>query len=253
MKIPSLPLVPLLFLLLCAPLPSEAQEDTQLWGEFKLSWIKTRHLTYGLDVEPKVLLTKPEGDPGWVTLDLTPTVEYSHGEWLDVLGEFLIAKTRQTDDLNSTEITPRIGLRLHLLSNLREALVKEKRPKHRVVLRNLARLEWRNLFYSTADKPNKSTMRFRDRVELLCALTRPRITDNGVTYALADAEWFWQLDDDVPERYAGKQRLRGGIGYRRSSEWRFEGLLIWNRSRNTIDEPFSATDFIVDLTVKRVW
>ncbi len=65
------------FLLLCAALPAEAQEDTQLWGEFKLSWIKTRHLTYGLDVEPKVLLTKPEGDPGWVTLDLTPSVEYT--------------------------------------------------------------------------------------------------------------------------------------------------------------------------------
>ena len=252
MKLPDRFVVAPFLLLLCSALPAEAQEDTQLWGEFKLSWIKTRHLTYGLDVEPKVLLTKPEGDPGWVTLDLTPSVEYSRGEWLDVLGELLMAKTRQTDDLNSTEITPRIGLRLHVLSNLREDLLKEKRPKHRVVLRNLARLEWRNLFYSAADKPNKTTMRFRDRIELLCALTRPRITDNGVTYALGDAEWFWQLDD-VNERFAGKQRVRGGIGYRRSSEWRFEGLLIWNRSRNTIDQPFSATDFVVDLTVKRVW
>jgi len=251
-KLPRLAVVaPLLVLLWAAPV-AQAQDNTQLWGEFKLSWITSRHLTYGLDVEPKVLLAKPDGDPGWVTLDLTPSIEYSHGEWLDVLGELLIARTRQTDDLNSTEITPRIGLRLHLLSNLRQDLVKEKRPRHRVVLRNLARLEARNLFYSAADKPNKSTMRFRDRVELMCALTRPRVTDNGATYALGDVEWFWQLDD-VTERYANKQRVRGGLGYRHSSEWRFEGLLIWDRSRNTIDQPFNTSDVVVDLTVKRVW
>ena len=198
------------------------------------------------------MLSKPDDDPGWVTLGLTPSVEYSRGEWLDAIGELFIAQTRQTDDLNSTEITPRIGVRLHLLSNLREELVKEKRPRHRVVLRNLARLEARNLFYSADDKPNKSTIRFRDRVELMCALTRPRVTDNGATYALGDAEWFWQLDD-VTERYANKQRFRGGLGYRRSSEWRFEGLLIWDRSRNTLDEPFSTSDIVIDLTVKRVW
>jgi hypothetical protein len=187
-----------------------------------------------------------------VTLDLTPSVEFSHGKWLDVLGELLVGRTRQNDDLNSTEITPRVGLRLHILSNLREDLVKEKRPTHRVVLRNLARLEARNLFYSATDKPNKSTVRFRDRVELMCALTRPRVTDNGAIYALGDVEWFWQLDD-VSERYANKQRVRGGLGYRHSSAWRFEGLLIWDRSRNTIDEPFKRSDLVVDLTVKRVW
>lgn len=244
--------VVLLLTLLGAASAAEAQDTTQLWGEFKLSWVKSRHLTYGVDVEPKVLLSKPDGDPGWVTLDLTPSVEFSHGEWLDVLGELLVARTRQTDDLDSTEITPRIGVRLHLLSNLREDLVKEERPSHRVVLRNLARLEARNLFYSAADKPNKSTLRFRDRIELMCALTRPRVTDNGAIYALGDLEWFWQLDD-ATERFANKQRVRGGVGYRHSSAWRFEGLLIWDRSRNTIDQPFNTSDLVLDLTVKRVW
>jgi len=238
-------------LLLCVARQAEAQHTTQLWGEFKLSWIETRQLTYGLDVEPKLLLSKPESHPDWVTLDLTPSVEYSRGEWLDVVGELLMARTRQTDDLNSTEITPRVGLRLHVLSNLREE-IKEKRPTHRLVLRNFARLEWRNLFYSDASKPNTSTLRFRDRIEMMCALTRPRVTDNGATYALADAEWFFPLDD-VPERFANKERLRAGLGYRHNLAWRFEGLLIWNRSRNTIDQSFTTSDFVIDLTVKRVW
>lgn len=169
-----------------------------------------------------------------------------------MLGELLLAKTRQTDDLNSTEVTPRIGVRFHLLSTLEDRVGKERRPKHRVVLKNLVRLEGRNLFYSIADKPNTSTVRVRDRIELQLALTRPRVTDNGAIYATGDAEWFWQLDD-VKERFAHKQRLRGGVGYRRNANWQFEGLLIWNRSRNTIDEPFRTNDFVVDLTMKRVW
>ena len=70
-------------------------------------------------------------------------------------------RTLQTDDLDSIEFTPRIGLRLHLLSNLRHEIVKERRPKRRLVLRDLLRLEWRNLHYST-DKPGSSTVRLRN-------------------------------------------------------------------------------------------
>jgi len=117
-----------------------------------------------------------------------------------LLSETLIGRTRQTDDLNSTEVTPRIGLRLHILSNLRNELLKEKQPK-------------------------------------------PRITDDGATYVLADVEWFWPVDEP-DERFASKQRIRTGLGYRRSFAWRFEALYIWNRSRNTIDESFSTSDNI---------
>jgi hypothetical protein len=238
-------------LIFLTAVPAQAQPDTQLWAEFKFSWINSRNLTYGLDVEPKVLLSKPDDDPGWATTDLTPSIEYTRGQWFDLLGEFLVGRTRQTDDVSTTEVTPRVGMRFHLLANLRDDLSKEKRPKHRTTLRNLVRLEWRNLFYST-DTPNASTLRLRNRVEFLCALTRPRITDDGATYLLSDAEWFWQLED-VDERYANKQRLRAGLGYRHDSAWRFEGLLILNRSRNTIGEGFTTSDVVFDLTVKRVW
>jgi hypothetical protein len=164
---------------------ASAQPDTQLWGELTFSWIKSHRLTYGFDVEPKVLVSAPDGDPGWATLDLTPSIEYSHGAWLDVLGETLIGRTRQTDDLNSTEVTPRIGLRLHYLSNLRNELLKEKQPKRRFVLRDLLRLEWRNLYYST-DKPDSSSLRIRSRIETSYAITRPRITEgNHVRNGLA--------------------------------------------------------------------
>ena len=74
----------------------------------------------------------------------------------------MVGRTNQTDDLDSTELTPRLGLRLHLLSNLRQQIVKERHPKRRLVLRDLLRLEWRNLYDST-DKADSSTVRLRNR------------------------------------------------------------------------------------------
>ena len=55
------------------------------------------------------------------------SIEYKRGQWFDVVSELLVGRTRQTDDLDSTEVTPRIGLRLHLLSNLRDELGREGR------------------------------------------------------------------------------------------------------------------------------
>ena len=115
----------LLLLIPCAPF---AQSSTQLWSEIRFDWIKSREFSYGVDIEPKVLVSAPSGDPGWASLDVTPSLEYSHGEWFDMVGEMLVGRTLQTDDLDSTEFTPRIGLRLHLLSNLRHEIVKERRP-----------------------------------------------------------------------------------------------------------------------------
>jgi hypothetical protein len=69
---------------------------------------------------------------------------------------------------------------------------------------------------------------------------------------LADWEWFVPLDDPE-ERFASRQRIRGGIGYRRSFTWRYELLYIRTRSRNTIDEAFSTSENIIDVRVKRLF
>jgi len=238
----------LLLLIPCTPF---AQSTTQLWSEIRFDWIKSREFTYGVNIEPKVLVAAPSGDPGWASLDVTPSLEYSHGEWFDMVGEMSFGRTLQTDDLDSIEFTPRIGLRLHLLSNLRHEIVKERRPKRRLVLRDLLRLEWRNLHYST-DKPGSSTVRLRNRFEAQWPINRPRTTDNGAAYLAADWEWFVPVDDP-DERFANRQRVRAGIGYRRSFAWRFEARYVWNRSRNTIDAPFTSTDHALDLTMRRVW
>jgi hypothetical protein len=236
---------------LLMPTVAAAQTNGQLWSEFRFDWIPSKELTLSFDIEPKVLVSKPAGDPGWATLDLTPSLELTHGPWIDVLGELLVGRTKQTDDVDSTEVTPRVGVRLHVLSNISESLLKERVPRRRLVLRDLLRLEWRHLYYST-DQRDASTVRLRNRVEALYPLTRPNLTTDGAIYLTSDVELFWPQHDPA-ERFANKQRIRGGIGYRRSKSWRFEALYIWDRARDSANEGFTDVDHALDIKVRRVW
>ena len=74
-------------------------------------------------------------------------------------------------------------------------------------------------------------VRFRNRLELQVPLNRERMIEDGARYVLADWEWFVPLDDPE-ERFANRQRVRAGIGYRRSLNWRLEALYIWTRSHD---------------------
>jgi hypothetical protein len=223
-----------------------------VWADFKLQWVKSNQLALGLEVEPKLLVSKPSNDPGWATVDVTPSVELTRGNWVDLLGELLIARTKQTDHVDSTEFTPRLGLRFHLLSNLRDELFKERQPKRRLVIRDLVRFEWRNLYYST-DKSNSSTFRIRDRIEVEFPFNRQRVTDEGAVYAMSDGEWFWTSSNPPDERYASNKRVRAGVGDRISRTWCGEGLYIWDQSRDSIDNGFRTSDNVIQVTVRRVW
>jgi hypothetical protein len=236
---------------LLRPCAAAAQPNTQFWANVALSWIKSEHLTFGVDTEPQVLVSAPLGDPGWATLDVTPSVEYTRSRWFDVLGELKLGRTRQTNDLDSTQVTPRVGIHFHILSNLAGAIDKERQPKHRLVFSDLLRLEWRNLYYST-DEPDSSTRRLRNRFQMLFPVNRPRITDDGATYLQADVEWFWTRTNP-DERFASQQRIRAGVGYRRSRPWRFWALYVWDRSRDSANEGFTTAYHALDVEVKRVW
>lgn len=234
------------------PQPAAAQTTGQLWTTFTLNWLRTDRLTYELEFEPKVSLWVPDGSPRWASLDITPNVEYASRSWLDLIGEVATGYTGQTDDITSFEVSPRVGLRFHFMSRELPTgpLKRERLPRHRIVLRNLVRFEGRNLFYS--DGSQDSVARFRNRLEFQVPLNRPKVSDDGARYFMIDWEWFIPLDDPQ-ERFASRQRVRAGIGYRRTSAWRFEALYILNRSRNTIEDGFHSTDNIFDIRFKRVF
>ena len=234
--------------------PACAQTDAQLWANLTLNWVKSDRLVYELDLEPKVLLDAPKGERDWRNPDVTPNVEFSPSGWVDLVGEVATGYTKQTDDLNSWEVTPRVGVRFHLLSRGLPTAYRgsERPPARRIVFRDLLRVESRNMFYAGAGRGSDSTIRFRNRVEFMVPLNKPMISEDGARYLLADWEWYIPLDD-VEERFANKQRIRAGLGYRRNSAWRFEALYIWTRSRNTIEDGFTTWENIIDLRVKRVF
>ncbi len=234
------------------PQPAAAQTTGQLWTTLTLNWLKTDRLTYELEFEPKVAPWVPAGEARWASLDITPMVEYARRDWLDLVGEVATGYTSQTDDITSFEVSPRVGLRFHFMSRDLPTgpLKRERLPRHRIVLRNLVRFEGRNLFYN--DGSQDSVARFRNRVEFQVPLNRPKVSDDGARYFLIDWEWFIPLDDP-DERFANRQRVRTGIGYRHTSAWRFEALYIINRSRNTIEDGFHSTDSIFDVRLKRVF
>ena len=242
--------VGLMLVLVSAPV-ARAQATAQLWGNITLDWVKSDRLVYELDFEPKVLLDAPEGDPDWRNLDVTPNVEYSPKAWLDLVADTTIGSTNQTDDVDTIEVTPRLGVRFHLFSRTQRFNARERAPRRRIVMRDLVRVESRNFFYS-GDTESDSTVRFRNRLELLVPLNKARFNDDGARYVIADWEWFIPIDDPE-ERFASRQRIRAGLGYRRSFNWRYEVLYIWTRSRNTIDEEFATTENILNIRMKRLF
>jgi hypothetical protein len=145
-------------------------------------------------------------------------------------------------------------VRFHLLSRYLDAIRRRRElsPRRRLVVRDLVRVESRNFFYTGAGSGSDSSVRFRNRLEFLVPLNKPKLTDDGAAYMLADWEWFIPLDDPE-ERFASRQRIRTGIGYRRSAAWRYEALYMWTRSRNTIEEGFTTADNIINIRMKRVF
>jgi hypothetical protein len=230
---------------------TSAQTNGQVWANITFDWVKPSGVTYELDFEPKVMVSVPPGEPGWNNLDITSSVEYPVSRLLDLIGEVVAGRTKQTDDVDTTELTVRGGVRFHLFSRQRRLLLNETLPKRRLVIRDLVRVESRNFFYSNGD-PSESTIRVRNRLELMWPLNRPNLGDDGAVSALSDWEWFIPVSDPT-ERFANRQRIRAGLTYRHSVSWRFAALYIWNRSRDTTTEPFTTAEHIFDVQVKRVW
>ncbi|HVH26902.1 MAG TPA: DUF2490 domain-containing protein [Vicinamibacterales bacterium] len=237
--------------MLVATPSAAAQTTTQLWANVTFSRVQSSTLMYEVDFEPKALVSRPPDEPDWANVDVTPAIEFSMVPWLDLVGELPIGFTTQTDEIDTTEVTVRGGARFHLFSRQNRLLLKEKLPKRRLVIRDLFRAELRHFVYSN-DQPAESTGRFRNRVELLFPLNRPNLADAGTIHLLTDWEWFIPLSDQQ-ERFANRQRIRTGVGYRHDAAWRFALLYIWARSRDTTDEPFTTSENIVDFQVKRVW
>jgi hypothetical protein len=108
-----------------------AQPIGELWGNVTIDWLASERLVYTLDVEPKVQVSDVTKQSRFANLDVWPSLEFAAAGWLDLHGEFLTGFTNEQDGSNTTEVTERMGVRLHVLSRLiqRRESSTRRRPR----------------------------------------------------------------------------------------------------------------------------
>jgi len=211
---------------------AQAEPSNQLWANVTLGFHNRHKLYFELDIEPKVQVSASDA---FRNVDITPAIEFYPNAWVDLTGEALIGHTHEYSDIDSFEYTGRIGIRIHILSSNRKMLFPEEKLLGRIVLANLTRLEYRNFAY-TGDTPNSHGWRLRDRLEFKYPLNTANMGVPKTYFILADVEAYFTLGQSISQTFASKVRLRAGIGYRASNQWRVEILYIRDWARNTLDQ-----------------
>jgi hypothetical protein len=244
----------MLCMMVCGASTATAQSIGELWGNLTIDWLASERLVYTLDIEPKVQVTAVTNESRFANVDIWPSVEFALAGWIDAHGEFLTGFTNEQDGSNTTEITERMGVRLHVLSRLiqereaRRGAEREAQPRRRGTITTLLRFEHRDLVHS--DAPTTSSWRFRGRVEFAYPLNRPKLTADGTIYLTSDTELFTPVSDDPQRGQVNQWRLRNGIGYRIRFNTRLEALYIWTTKKSSDSGVFATDSQAIDLRVK---
>src|SRR5262249_39617802 len=154
---------------------SSSGASTQIWTNLVLDYPHGKDSLFELSIEPK---TQVSGEDHWRSLELTPLVEYYPLHWLDRDGQVLVAWTHQSQSSDTTEVTPRLGFRVNLFSNLREREGLVDALFDRVRLAALIRFEYRNISYSDGS-PSSHQWRFRARLESKIGITDRDLSKDG--------------------------------------------------------------------------
>ena len=211
----------------------------QIWIDVLLDWhIKPKHVLE-LEIGPKTLISE---DEQWKELTLTPAYEYSPARWVDLVARVLFSWVEQNARINTIEYRPVLGARFYFT----------QASKHRFLIRNFQRIESRNIYYRNDDSWS-NTWRYRNRLEFFFSLNKEYMSDYKNWYLLADAELFVNLDETPEERFNDNWRFRGGIGYKLSFNWQFEGIYTRQLSRNTLQEAFDVSNNIFRCRFKYHW
>ena len=229
---------------------AEGDSTGQLWANMTLDWRVSPRVTYALDIEPKVLISAPPGQPGWASLDLTPSADFVATKWADVVGEGVLGRTVQTDDLKTTEVTVRGGMRFHLFSRQERLLFNEQLPKRRMVVRDLVRWEWRRFSSRTTSHRAQPSVSATASSPLPPQPAEPERGRHDLPHRRLGMVRPHQRSARAFREQASISRRRQlpaqpGVGA--------GGSLYPDQLRNTIDEPFSTSENILDLQVKRAW
>jgi hypothetical protein len=117
------------------------------------------------------------------------------------------------------------------------------------MLRCLVTFEQRNLYYQEGSSWEHSN-RVRFRAESIIAINHKSNFENHLWYGLVDVELFWVTDQQLDERFANQMRIRAGLGYRLSYDWRFEFIYTDQFARDNLAGEVAETSNIFRLRIK---
>lgn len=201
--------------------------NEQLWFEYMANYSFANSFNLENAFKYSTLLNSPR----WYSFEFTPTLDYSITNNIDISLATVLEYTEQTESVNTFEVRPVLGTRIHIT------------PNRRILTRALIRLEQRNIQnLDTKDWDNVWRPRFR--AEMLIPINKKSYFDDNLWYGVLDAEWFLTIDDDVNERFANRFRIRMGIGYRLNYSSRFEFIYMIQESKNAIEDSFYTSDNI---------
>jgi hypothetical protein len=232
----------LLAIMLTMPIATHdarAQEETsltsgQFWGDFRGTYRFSR-------------ITRLSGEIGYRT-DISGDTDFTRFlsrwrfnwdvlDWMQLAPELFGDYTSLTGSSNTFELRPAIGVRFLVLW-----------PTRRFRLDSYTRVEYRYFF--AEDGANEDWWRFRTRLGGLIALNKATLLADRTLFAIVDAEPFISVDEGLSEEFADRLRLRLGLGYRHTYNWRFELIYTAQRARATSGEKFEVTDHIIRLRIK---
>jgi hypothetical protein len=226
--------------LIIAPLFSNGQDKTtnysQLWADFMLHKTFKNSIRYFGTLGPRFLLTE---ESGWNQIELSQSVHYNVFWNIDGIAGLLLNYTQQSDTTNtynSYEVRPWLGFRINF------------NPNSKLMVSIFSRLEFRNLFYSY-DESVQHSKRLRNRLEFTYSINRPNFYQDKLWYVTLDGEWYLPVTENPDERFANQARIRAGLGYRHNYTWRYVIVFMEQFSKNTINEGFKSSHFIIDLRV----
>jgi hypothetical protein len=210
------------------------QRNEQLWLDYQVDYpFGGRYLLEAIG-SYQTLLTN---DGKWRSISVTPTFEYQ-GFWrMDLWVEMPMAYTLQTEDVNSFELNPNVGVRLNIT------------PNKKVDTRFLVKAEQR-MFRQVEQDDWDTSNRLRLKGEIWISINGPNLYTDKLWYGLIDYEGFIVTDQQLEERYANKWRARIGMGYRLNYRDRFELIYTRQASRNMLEEEYLSGDNVIQVRYK---
>lgn len=231
--------LPRILYLLCffatiAPLRSQEQSTFQVWVEETAvssladRWVGSLFLTqYFVD-----------GSRKYASVSVCPAVSFAITPWLLAEGALFMEYADQSDISDIIELRPYVALRYTDVISRFEPYV-------------MLRQEFRNLYYLDT-KTWQDQYRLRLRIGSRIAITDERIAPNSL-YAIAEVEFFENLDPAPKEYFNSRIRLHAGLGYRFGDLWTGELYYMAQRFRSYPNQPFDSQDNILRFTVRKAF